>query len=357
MASNEFEASESSSMREHSRCPSPSICRKASAFSELCTLHTRYAAGSSNSNCAVQPRSSKRASRLPRMACIAASRNSLRRAMYHHDSLSLRSSSNSACCFIAGHVTDGNQIVRDRTEFHSRLCLCFDVMGLYRSTEIFERQLQPGEQVDFRLPAQQGARLGNVGTALARIVLRQRLEADGAFRSCQLQHQAGALQYGEFVRIADVDWQVFVRARECQNALNLVAHEAKAACLQAVAIDCERLAQQCLLHEVGDHAPIVDLQPRPVCIKDANDTRVHVMVAAIGHGCGLGKALGLVVHRPWADGIHVSPITLFLRMFQRIAVALRGRSQQELRVVLLCQFKTVDCARRSDLQSFDTMLV
>src|SRR5271166_4316420 len=95
IASNEFEATANSSTREQTRLLSPSICRNANVFSDPLRLHTRNSGASANSICAVHPMSSTRPSRLPCSACSGASRSSFRRVVYHHDSLSRRSSSNS----------------------------------------------------------------------------------------------------------------------------------------------------------------------------------------------------------------------------------------------------------------------
>ena len=41
-----------------------------------------------------------------------------------------------------------------------------------------------------------------------------------------------------------------------------------------------------------------------------------------------------VVHRARTDGVHVAPVSFFLRMLQRIAVAFRSRRRQVLRALL-----------------------
>jgi len=111
----------------------------------------------------------------------------------------------------------------------------------------------------------------------------------------------GAFEDGEFVGVADVDGQVFVRFREAKEAVDLVADVAEAASLVAGAVDGEVFAAQGLLHEVRDDASVVELQAWAVRIKDADDARIDFVITVVGHGDGFGEALGLVVDRARAD--------------------------------------------------------
>jgi hypothetical protein len=52
--------------------------------------------------------------------------------------------------------------------------------------------------------------------------------------------------------------------------------------------------------------------PRPDRVEDTRDPRVQPMRAMVGHGRGLGEALGLVFRRPRSHGVHVAPIVLRL---------------------------------------------
>src|SRR5919198_1002505 len=111
--------------------------------------------------------------------------------------------------------------------------------------------------------------------------------------------------------------------RQAHNAVDLIADVAEAARLRAVAIHGEIFASERLLHEVGDDAPVVDLHARAISVKDAYDARIQLLIAVVGHGRGLGKALGLVVNRAWADRVHIAPIAFSLGMLERVAVTLR----------------------------------
>src|SRR5580693_10444083 len=124
------------------------------------------------------------------------------------------------------------------------------------------------------------------------------------------------------------------RLGQAHETVNLIADVAKTASLAAVAIHRQVLATKRLLHEVGNHTPIVELHARPVGIEDAHDARVHVVIAMVRHGHGLAETLGFIVNRTRTDGIYVAPIGFFLRMLQGIAVTLRSRRSQIFRSVL-----------------------
>src|SRR5580692_6327131 len=124
------------------------------------------------------------------------------------------------------------------------------------------------------------------------------------------------------------------RLGQAHETVNLIADVAKTASLAAVAVHRQVLATKRLLHEVGNHAAVVELHARPVGIEDAHDARVHIVIAMVRHGHGLAETLGLIVNRTRTDGIYVSPVSFFLRMLQRIAITLRSRRNEVFRAVL-----------------------
>ena len=146
--------------------------------------------------------------------------------------------------------------------------------------------------------------------------------------------------------------QMLVRFRQAQEAVDFVADVAEAAGLAAVAVDGEVFAAQSLLHEVGDDAAVVELHARAVGVEDADDARIDLVIAVIGHGDGFGEALGFVVDRARADGIHVAPVGFFLRMLERIAVALGGGRDQILRAVFVGDVEGVKGSERADLAAW-----
>src|ERR1700733_762994 len=135
------------------------------------------------------------------------------------------------------------------------------------------------------------------------------------------------------------------------EAVDFVADVAEAASLAAVAVDGEVFAAQSLLHEIRHHAAVIQLQAGSVRVEDAHDARIDLVIAVIGHGYGLGEALGFVVDGTRADRIHVAPIGFFLGMFQRIAVALGGGRDEILRVVFERDVEGVKSSEGSDFQS------
>src|ERR1700723_2149419 len=115
------------------------------------------------------------------------------------------------------------------------------------------------------------------------------------------------------------------RFRQTHETINLVADVAEAASLAAIAVYGQVLPAKRLSHEVGNHASIVELHAWPVGVENPRDAGVQVVIAVVSHGHGFAEALGFIVNRTRTDGIHVSPVSFFLRMLQGIAVALRSR--------------------------------
>src|SRR5262249_38733109 len=112
--------------------------------------------------------------------------------------------------------------------------------------------------------------------------------------------------------------------RETQEAINLVAHVAEAASLASIAIYCQVLTEQSLLHKVGHNATVVYLHARTVRVEDAHDPSVQIVIPAVGHRYSFCKTFCFVVDRTRADRIHMPPVRFALRMFQGISVTLRG---------------------------------
>src|SRR5216683_2302498 len=218
------------------------------------------------------------------------------------------------------------------------LCYCF--------LEIIQRHSEAGFELNCWFPAEKLPSFRDVGTALFGIVLREWFVTDLAFRSCHFYYVLRAFENGEFVWIADVYRQMFRGFRETKEAVDLVADIAEATGLAAIAVDREVFTAQSLLHEVGDDASVVQLHARAVGVEDADDARIHFVITVIGHGDGLGEALGFVVDRTRSDGIHVAPVSFFLGMFQGIAVALRGGRDEIFRAVLVGDIEGVKRSER-----------
>ena len=226
---------------------------------------------------------------------------------------------------------------------------------MYCLSKILQRQLQAGFEIHFGLPAEQPPGLRDIRASLLGIVLRQRLELNLARRTAHRNDFFGALQDREFSRIPDVHGLVFRRPRQANDAIDLVADVAKTARLAAIAVNRQIFPPQRLPHEVGNHAPVVDLHARPIGVKDAQNARIHLVVAVIGHGYGLGETFGFVIHGARPDRVDMSPITLCLRMLQRIAITFGRRSHHELGSVSPGQVKGFKCAVGSYAQRLDSV--
>ena len=133
-------------------------------------------------------------------------------------------------------------------------------------------------------------------------------------------------------------------------------HIAEAARLLAVAVDGQRLAAQGLADEVGHDAAVVQAHARAIGVEDAHDARLHAVRAVVGHGHGLGKALGLVVDAARADRVDVAPVAFLLRMHHRVAVDLAGAGEQEARAFGQGQAQRIVRAQAAYLERLDRQL-
>ncbi len=113
---------------------------------------------------------------------------------------------------------------------------------------------------------------------------------------------------------------------------------------------------QRLIDERGHHAPILQLHARAVGVEDPRDGSPDAVHAMVCHGQRLGVPLAFVVAGAHAHRIHVAPISLHLRMHQRIAVALRCRGNHEARLVFPRDLQHIARARRAHVQRLDGML-
>ena len=200
------------------------------------------------------------------------------------------------------------------------------------------------------------ARARDVRLADLRIVLGERALDQRRRGLRQLAHHLGELAHRVLVGVADVARIAVALHEELVDPLDLVRHVAEAARLRAVAVERDRLVAQRLHDEVRHDAPVARTHARAVRVEDAHDARVDAVEAVIRHRQRLGEALGLVVHAARADGVHVAPVRLGLRVHERIAVHLARGREEEARALLLRQAERVVRAERAHLERRDRQL-
>ena len=76
--------------------------------------------------------------------------------------------------------------------------------------------------------------------------------------------------------------------------------------------------------EIGNDPPILGMHPGPVSVEDPCDPDLDPGPLVVGVGQGLRHPLALVVAGPGADGVHVAPVGLGLRVNLGISVNLIG---------------------------------
>ena len=118
----------------------------------------------------------------------------------------------------------------------------------------------------------------------------------------------GELQHRHLGRVADVHRQVVIAHHQPVDAFDQIGDVAKAARLRALAENRDGLVRERLADERRHDAAVVQPHPRAVGVEDADDARLDLVLAVIGHRQRLGEALGLVVAAARADGVDVAPV-------------------------------------------------
>ena len=126
------------------------------------------------------------------------------------------------------------------------------------------------------------AAFGNIRPALLGIVLRQGFVANLALRTVtantfwahsRIVNSTGLPMFTGRLR----------RSGQPHESVDLIADVAEASGLVAVAVNRQVFAQQSLLHEIGNHSSVIHLHARPIGIEDADNARVHFVIAVEGH--------------------------------------------------------------------------
>src|ERR1035438_7377078 len=147
--------------------------------------------------------------------------------------------------------------------------------------EIRNRVGQSVGELHFGFPFQKLLRLGDVGLALLRIVLRQRLEDDFAFGLCRADDFPGELAHGQFRRIADVHRQIVIAHHQPVDAFNQIRDVAKAARLVPLAKNGDGFVLERLADECRHDAAVVQAHSRAVGVEDSHDARLNLVFAVI----------------------------------------------------------------------------
>lgn len=111
------------------------------------------------------------------------------------------------------------------------------------------------------------------------------------------------------------------------------------------------------MNKVSDYATVVGAHAGAIGVENTDDAGVHAATAVVRHGDRLGIAFGLVVAGAHADGVHIPPVRLRLRVDVRVAVYLAGTGQEEPGAVRVREFQAVLRALRADHQRLDRELL
>ncbi len=77
------------------------------------------------------------------------------------------------------------------------------------------------------------------------------------------------------------------------------------------------------------------------------------MCPMVSHRNRLSIPLSLIIHTPWTNRVHIPPVCLRLRIYQRVPINLRSRCKQKACILFLCQPQQIVSAQGTDLQCLD----
>src|SRR5712692_586087 len=206
------------------------------------------------------------------------------------------------------------------------------------------------------LPPQYVLGAPDIGPADFGIVYGEGPVFDRAATATEVANALSQLEHADLIGVAQVDRIDAATVEEPDDARDEVVHIAQAASLAAVTIHRDGRAPKRLSDERGDRATVVGSHPRAVSVENPGDASLEPVGTLVGHGEGLGRPLGLVVHAPRPDRVHIPPVGLRLGTDLRIAVHLRGRRQEEDGLFGASQPKQIVRSQGAYLQRGDGVL-
>ena len=95
------------------------------------------------------------------------------------------------------------------------------------------------------------------------------------------------------------------------------------------AVNRQWLSGQGLHNEIRNYTAVIRAHSWPIRVEDSHDPRVDAVIAAVGHGHGLGKPFCLVINASRTDGVYVAPVSFQLGVHLGIAIDFRGACQKK----------------------------
>ena len=173
---------------------------------------------------------------------------------------------------------------------------------------------------------------GDVRLTLFGVVRRQRPVNDPRGGAGEPHDPFGELADGGLRRVPQVDRaDEPVALHHPHHPLHEVGDEAEGAGLGTVAVHRDLLPFQRLHDEVGDDPAVVLRHARAVGLEDPDDPDIHAVLPVVVHHQGLGHPFPFIIAAPDADGVHVPPVRLRLRVHLGVAVHLGGGRLQDPR--------------------------
>lgn len=167
---------------------------------------------------------------------------------------------------------------------------------------------------------------GDIGSALFGVVFGQGLEDEFGAGVSEVENVFSEFDHGEFAGVAEVDGagDGGIAVHEADEAFDEVVAVAEGAGLLAVAIDGDRFALEGLHDEVGNNASVLGVHAGAVCIEDADDFDLELVLAVVVEEERFGAAFAFVVAGADADGVDVAPVGFGLGVNGGVAIDFGG---------------------------------
>ena len=173
-----------------------------------------------------------------------------------------------------------------------------------------------------------------------------------------LEYKLSQLKHGEFTGVPEVHGtDDLLLLHEAHESLDKIVDIAEGAGLGPLAINSEILTLQGLNDEVGDNASIIGQHARTIGVENTDHSDIDAVFTVIVKEERLGCTLPFVVARTQANRVHVTPISLRLRMDIRITIYLGGGSLEDTCIDPLGKSEAVDGTYHRGLHRLDRIVL
>lgn len=164
----------------------------------------------------------------------------------------------------------GSEEMRSKSSLEDCLHL-LPRIAFQQALKIRDGLLKPFSQRHGGLPTKLTICLSDIGSALLRVVTRQRAEDHLRLGSSNIEDNFSKFENGEFSWIAEINRtrHVIRRVHELYESFDQVVHVTEGTCLTSVTENGYVAVEQCLDNEARDHSAVMGVRPRSISVEDA----------------------------------------------------------------------------------------